>query len=282
MGLTVVKNRTGSALSPEQGSEKARSKKSTYIPYRDRLEPGRLVLVVDQIRSHHHTKPKRRGAVRALGLHGIGTTNLQPASETTFGAIRLVNNLVNVSYARWVGDGSLELVGRPVVLKELYELDPGRGVELSADGIGLVWIERGDLGSGVSWLAAAGTSPSDAIRDVHSEIGSGSLDHLPVRFHTLSGNELETDVVGLAGIDPATVVVLRVAIEDGYELVWQRSLADRESIELAVVGQLPETKDVIRAVSATCSPSVTLNRDMIAEAIYNELASQDVNRTGPS
>ncbi len=49
---------------------------------------GQRGIFVRQIRSNHHIKPKTRGALRALGLRGIGDTNLLPDEPSVWGNLR--------------------------------------------------------------------------------------------------------------------------------------------------------------------------------------------------
>jgi large subunit ribosomal protein L30 len=51
---------------------------------------------VTQTKSGIGTKPKHRGTLRALGLHGIGTTNILPDRAEIRGMIARVPHLVNV------------------------------------------------------------------------------------------------------------------------------------------------------------------------------------------
>ncbi len=53
-------------------------------------------LVVKQVKSSIGTKPKHRGTLRALGLHGIGTTNTLPDRPEIRGMIARVPHLVEV------------------------------------------------------------------------------------------------------------------------------------------------------------------------------------------
>lgn len=54
-------------------------------------------LIVEQVRSSIGTKPKHRGTLRALGLHGIGTTNTLPDRPEIHGMIARVPHLVKVT-----------------------------------------------------------------------------------------------------------------------------------------------------------------------------------------
>jgi large subunit ribosomal protein L30 len=54
---------------------------------------------VTQVRSGIGTKPKHRGTLRALGLHGIGTTNTLPDRPEIRGMIARVPHLVRVEVA---------------------------------------------------------------------------------------------------------------------------------------------------------------------------------------
>ncbi len=56
-------------------------------------------LTVTQVRSAIGTKPKHRGTLRALGLHGIGTSNTLPDRPEIRGMIARVPHLVSVSSA---------------------------------------------------------------------------------------------------------------------------------------------------------------------------------------
>ncbi len=54
-------------------------------------------LTVTQVRSTIGTKPKHRGTLRALGLHGIGSTNSLPDRPEIRGMIARVPHLVRVT-----------------------------------------------------------------------------------------------------------------------------------------------------------------------------------------
>ncbi len=54
-------------------------------------------LVVTQVKSAIGSKPKHRGTLRALGLHGIGSRNLLPDRPEIRGMIARVPHLVSVS-----------------------------------------------------------------------------------------------------------------------------------------------------------------------------------------
>ena len=53
-------------------------------------------LRVTQVRSGIGTKPKHRGTLRALGLHGIGSSNTLPDRPEIRGMIARVPHLVRV------------------------------------------------------------------------------------------------------------------------------------------------------------------------------------------
>lgn len=53
-------------------------------------------LTVTQVKSAIGSKPKHRGTLRALGLHGIGTTNTLPDRPEIRGMIARVPHLVKV------------------------------------------------------------------------------------------------------------------------------------------------------------------------------------------
>ena len=57
---------------------------------------GDAGLTVTQIKSAIGTKPKHRGTLRALGLHGIGTSNTLPDRPEVRGMIARVPHLVRV------------------------------------------------------------------------------------------------------------------------------------------------------------------------------------------
>ena len=54
-------------------------------------------LRVTQVRSAIGTKPKHRGTLRALGLRGIGRTNVLPDRPEIRGMLARVPHLVNVT-----------------------------------------------------------------------------------------------------------------------------------------------------------------------------------------
>jgi large subunit ribosomal protein L30 len=53
-------------------------------------------LIVTQVKSGIGTKPKHRGTLRALGLHGIGSRNTLPDRPEIRGMIARVPHLVKV------------------------------------------------------------------------------------------------------------------------------------------------------------------------------------------
>ncbi len=53
-------------------------------------------LIVTQVKSGIGTKPKHRGTLRALGLHGIGSSNTLPDRPEIRGMIARVPHLVKV------------------------------------------------------------------------------------------------------------------------------------------------------------------------------------------
>jgi large subunit ribosomal protein L30 len=53
-------------------------------------------LRVTQVRSGMHAKPKARGTLRALGLRGIGQTNVLPDRPEIRGMIARVPHLITV------------------------------------------------------------------------------------------------------------------------------------------------------------------------------------------
>jgi large subunit ribosomal protein L30 len=57
-------------------------------------------LLVTQVRSAIGSKPKHRGTLRALGLRGIGQTNVLPDRPEIRGMIARVPHLVKVEEAK--------------------------------------------------------------------------------------------------------------------------------------------------------------------------------------
>ena len=57
-------------------------------------------LTVRQVKSSIGTKPKHRGTLRALGLHGIGTSNTLPDRPEIRGMIARVPHLITVEENR--------------------------------------------------------------------------------------------------------------------------------------------------------------------------------------
>ncbi|HWE57932.1 MAG TPA: 50S ribosomal protein L30 [Acidimicrobiales bacterium] len=57
-------------------------------------------LVVTQVKSSIGTKPKHRGTLRALGLHGIGTSNELPDRPEIRGMIARVPHLIKVEESK--------------------------------------------------------------------------------------------------------------------------------------------------------------------------------------
>ena len=55
------------------------------------------MIIVTQIKSGAHAKPKTRGTLRALGLGRIGKTNTLPDRPEIRGMIRRVPHLITVS-----------------------------------------------------------------------------------------------------------------------------------------------------------------------------------------
>ena len=63
-------------------------------------------LTVTQVKSGIGTKPKHRGTLRALGLHGIGTSNELPDRPEIRGMIARVPHLVRVQETAAGGAGA--------------------------------------------------------------------------------------------------------------------------------------------------------------------------------
>jgi large subunit ribosomal protein L30 len=63
------------------------------------MAEGAGTLTVTQVRSGIGTKPKHRGTLRALGLHGIGSSNTLPDRPEIRGMIARVPHLVAVEAA---------------------------------------------------------------------------------------------------------------------------------------------------------------------------------------
>jgi large subunit ribosomal protein L30 len=57
-------------------------------------------VTVTQVRSSIGSKPKHRGTLRALGLHGIGTSNTLPDRPEIRGMIARVPHLIRVEESR--------------------------------------------------------------------------------------------------------------------------------------------------------------------------------------
>ena len=67
------------------------------------MSPGRVSpppagpsITVTQVKSGIGTKPKHRGTLRALGLHGIGSSNILPDRPEIRGMIARVPHLIRV------------------------------------------------------------------------------------------------------------------------------------------------------------------------------------------
>jgi len=70
-----------------------------HVRFAHRVSPGQIVYYIGQVGSEIGEKPKTKGALRALGLRGIGSSNLQPyspdpAADTTLGSLRRAMHLV--------------------------------------------------------------------------------------------------------------------------------------------------------------------------------------------
>ena len=57
-------------------------------------------VTVTQVKSSIATKPKHRGTLRALGLHGIGTSNTLPDRPEIRGMIARVPHLIKVEESK--------------------------------------------------------------------------------------------------------------------------------------------------------------------------------------
>jgi len=62
-------------------------------------------LRVTQVRSAIGTKPKHRGTLRALGLRGVGRTNVLPDRPEIRGMLARVPHLVDITPATEPADG---------------------------------------------------------------------------------------------------------------------------------------------------------------------------------
>jgi large subunit ribosomal protein L30 len=61
---------------------------------------GDSTLTVTQVKSAIGSKPKHRGTLRALGLHGVGSSNTLPDRPEIRGMIARVPHLVSVAEPR--------------------------------------------------------------------------------------------------------------------------------------------------------------------------------------
>jgi large subunit ribosomal protein L30 len=66
------------------------------MPPRKKVEAAATAILVTQVRSAISTKPVHRGSLRALGLRGIGQSNVLPDTADVRGIIGRVPHLVTV------------------------------------------------------------------------------------------------------------------------------------------------------------------------------------------
>ena len=91
-------------------------------------------ILVTQTRSGIGTKPKHRGTLRALGLHGVGTSNTLPDRPEIRGMIARVPHLVSVAQAATVADpakvAKAAKVAKPAKAAESAKaVEPAKAVE---------------------------------------------------------------------------------------------------------------------------------------------------------
>lgn len=231
-----------------------------YVPFRIRARPGDEVLQVTQIRSHLHLKPKQRGSVRALGLHGIGSANLQPDSLTTWGALRQLSRIISVVPGEIVQNG--EFRRRISPMKTVVERYPdGTGTSVEVDDRSIAWIEYVDGVLGVTWDVSTTVSPRDAIQSLAPLVGGVSrkaLADLVFADGHHEQHELSSDNEWLDKPSPS-LRVAAIAVSETCDVVWQRPTHDLRLVEIAVVGAKLDRKILEKALTDTGSAEVAMN-----------------------
>ena len=120
-------------------------------------------LRVTQVRSAIGTKPKHRGTLRALGLRGIGKTNVLPDRPEIRGMLARVPHLIDVTPAGGAARHILEMAGiRDILAKSLGS---SNGINVAHATIaGLKSLRRPDEVAALRGKSADEVTPGGVLR----------------------------------------------------------------------------------------------------------------------
>ena len=236
------------------------SNAANHARFTDRMENGQTVVLVKQVRSSEHAKPKTRGAIRALGLGRIGRINVQPDSPSTWGALRKVIGIVQASrfvYSEQSGLRKLTSNNGCHLVTMRYEAGQGGiGRQLSLPDGGVVFYERYKDFSTLTWPTLY--SAADFFRVIRDQ---GKIDQGVVELFGLgNGTSRSEPIYRLVKRDPRDLDDIYVARfddpYDGLSFVWQRSLTTQNELECGIASRDISWSMVENLIEATGTPSV--------------------------
>lgn len=220
-------------------------------------------VVVRQVRSAAGEKPKTRGTLRALGLHGVGSARAHLSGPDLEGMLHRVEHLVEVDQAP---PGSIEYLtpalprrrGAPKRAGK-YDVHAGGSGEIRVTDVGNAWRyeHRGDL-IVVGWIPAPGIRRHAVLAALYSQ-GENRA-----RVTVIKSNELHSLLWHQAPpnylLESAENVQLLRVQGPGLIITWERSphtTSDGEVIvaltpsriaSAVAASQRTATADVARAI----------------------------------
>lgn len=257
--------RTGPEVEQRNGS-----RRRPRVPFAHRVSDGDTVIYVRQVRSGDHAKPKARGTLRALGLRGIGDSNLQPNIPETHGAIDRVIQMVTV-HVITIGTPEAEEVA-PEFAESITVLPEPRSVEVSrynagATGRGtkfemphgaIAKLERYDDYSTFLW--PTNLDPAEFFNRISAVYKLGAV---TCTIYARGSEAQSVDRQGLAGVVKSlgqSIRIIRMSDPDSDITVgWQRSPRSKGQPQGAISAPTLPIEDLGVLLEATAVEDVVQN-----------------------
>ena len=139
-----------------------------------------------------------------------------------------------------------------------YDLNPGLGTEYKIGEVPVMWVEKGDLGTGVTWSADNSLQPSLFMRIASNELGFNFYNAAYECFLTNNRNQKEPLVLTATELDDlslAQVAALDTDLEE-VDVGFRRNLTNSDEIEFSIAGRLPDVTTILALAKLTVSPLV--------------------------
>lgn len=230
-----------------------------HRPFRESITPGTVVVRLEQVRSAIRLDQRRKGTLRALGLHGLGSVAFQPDRLSTWGAITRVSHLLHITKVVWSAStppSRHHRPGAPVMTSVPYRMGEHSGTRVDTPSGASVYIERYGEQSSVTWPTRI--TAADLLEKARKVLDLSGVQQTEIWGQEDGPVELPPDeMIRFVRKDQHRVEVVR--IEDTRHdraIVWQRVLGDPDGLEVSVVGTLPDPQTLRRLMGMTASASV--------------------------